>query len=399
MTGTGHVELIANGKAVADRYAQEAASRRSPGGVGSDADEHPTLLDGLMSAADLDRIVFAPLTEHVPGLVVEGFGVLAGPPKVGKSWLVGNIACGCACGGTVLNGIHVHGRSVLLVSLEDSPRRLQSRLRTIMCDRDLPRRLDVLTDVPRGWVMPAITEWLNRHRDDDDPPLVILDTLGRAREQRRAGDDPYIADYQFGARIKAVVDDVPGAALLAVHHTRKMAADDFVDTLSGTQGIAGSADYIIVLSRKRQSDEGILSVTGRDLEENEFAVRKDSGLWSLDGLDIMDAAATVTTRRQQAAETKLGNQSLDAVTFVDSRETTAPADLAAHLKIDNQAAGKLLGRLHDGGYIDKLHRGTYASLDGKSGKSRKNQGQTDSGSPVLFPQFPDFQPGGGSGAA
>ena len=115
---------------------------------------------------------FDPLVEHVPELITEGFGILAGPP---------------------------------------------------------------------GMVVPTITEWLGRHHGDDHPPLVILDTLGKARPQRHAGDDPYIADYQLGSRIKATVDALPGAALVAVHHTRKVAAEDWLDTISGTQGIAGSA--------------------------------------------------------------------------------------------------------------------------------------------------------------
>ena len=68
-------------------------------------------------------------------------------------------------------------------------------------------------------------------RDDENPPLVILDTLGKARPQRRAGDDPDIADYQFGTRIKNTVDAIPGAALVAIHHTRKMGAEDWLDTL------------------------------------------------------------------------------------------------------------------------------------------------------------------------
>ena len=62
-----------------------------------------TLLTGLVNAADLDKMTFDPLTEHVTGLVVEGANILVGPPKVGKSWLVDGIALGCACGGTVLS--------------------------------------------------------------------------------------------------------------------------------------------------------------------------------------------------------------------------------------------------------------------------------------------------------
>ena len=54
----------------------------------------------------------------------------------------------------------------------------------------------------------------------------------------------YFADYQAGVALKNIVDAFPGSALLGVHHTRKASSDDFVDDLSGTLGLAGSADYV-----------------------------------------------------------------------------------------------------------------------------------------------------------
>lgn len=320
-----------------------------------------SLLTGLVSAAELDTMTFPALVEHVPHLITEGFGVLAGSPKAGKSWFATGIALACAHGGMALGNITVQPRRVLLLALEDGHRRLQSRMRHLNADQALPARLDILTEVTSGTVIATITEWLNQHARDDNPPLVILDTLGKARPQRRAGDDPYIADYQLGSRIKAAIDAVPGAALLAVHHTRKMAAADWLDTVSGTQGITGSADYILVLSRKRKSDEGVLAVTGRDVAENEYAIKTDNGIWTLDGMDILDAAATVTTRaeRQQA---RLGDRSLDAVKFVNSRTTTAPKDLAEHLGIDKKQAAVLLGRLLDSGHIGKSGVGQYVPI-------------------------------------
>ncbi len=344
------------------------------------ADQPTNLLAVVTNAADLDRMTFDPLTEHVPSLITEGLFILAGPPKVGKSWLVGNIACGCASGGRVLEAIPVDGRPVLLVSLEDSNRRLQGRLRKIMRGQPLPKRLDVITDIAPQLVLPTIIEWLEQHRDS--APMVILDTLGRARPQRRSGDDPYIADYQFGTHLKRMVDDVPGAALVAVHHTRKMAAEDFLDTLSGTQGIAGSADGIIVLSRKRKSDEGTLSVTGRDIEENEYAVKTEGGLWSLDGMDITDAAATINTRRDRAAENKLGTRSLDVVKFVGNRTETTPADLAEHLDITSKAAGDLFRDLCEAGYVRRLRRGVYGQVSPESPESRESAGQATTSPPA-----------------
>lgn len=338
------------------------------------------LLDGMISAAALDAMTFDPLVEHIPNLVTEGFGIAAGPPKAGKSWLVNGFALACAQGGTALGGtgggINVDPRHVLLLALEDGPRRLQARMRRLNHDQPLPARLDIITTITPGTVIATMTEWLERHRNDPNPPLIILDTLGRARPQRRAGDDPYIADYQLGSRLKATIDAVPGAALLAVHHTRKMGAEDWLDTVSGTQGITGSADYILVLTRKRKSDEGVLAVTGRDIAENEYAVKTDSGIWSLDGMDLLDASATISTRAEAAKQSRLGNRSLDAMRFVNSRETTTPAELADHLGIDNRVAGNLLASLTDGGYIAKLSRGTYARMgSGETGESSESAGQ------------------------
>jgi hypothetical protein len=221
---------------------------------------------------------------------------------------------------------------------------------------------------------------LQRHHDS--APMVVLDPLGKARRSTQSNSNQYQEDYSFAGSIKAVVDQVPGAALVAVHHTRKQGADDFLDTVSGTQGIAGAADSVIVLSRKRKSDDGVLAVTGRDIEENEYAVRTEGGLWSLDGRDIIDAAAAVNTRREQAVETNLGTQSLDIVKFVNSRDRTTPAELAEHLKIDNRIAGTLLGRLHDGGYIAKLSRGVYAPAGVESVESVENAGQDADRSPA-----------------
>ncbi|MGD9514276.1 AAA family ATPase [Mycolicibacterium sp.] len=336
----------------------------------------PDLLVDLVNAADLDKMEFEPLTEHVPGLLVEGFTLFVGPPKVGKSWMVGDFACGCACGGRVLGTISVRARPVLLVSLEDSKRRLQSRLQKIMRGQPLPKNLDLLTEVHPKVLLATIAEWLQRHRDSS--PLVVLDTLGKARHQSSANGNQYQEDYGFAGTIKELIDQVPGAAILCVHHTRKQAADDFLDTVSGTQGIAGAADSVIVLARKRKSDEGVLSVTGRDIEENEYAVRTEGGLWSLDGQDILDAAATVDTRREQFAENKLGDRKLDAIKFVNGRQTTTPAELAAHLGISDQIAGTRLAELYNADIIAKPKRGVYAPRESRESRETAGEGNSRS---------------------
>lgn len=387
-------ELVGRGKIIAERLnslARDANATPEPNeapGTGNGEPES-ALLAGMITAAELQHMEFDPLREFVAGIITEGFGILAGPPKLGKSWWILAVALAVAIGGYALGLIKVEKRPVLYLALEDSRRRMKSRCAVLLGTGDFPTGLDILTakDVKPGCVAATIKEWLGCNPGG----LVFLDTLGKARPQRRSGDDPYIADYQFGSQLKRLVDDVPGSGLVAAHHTRKMLSEDFLDTISGTQGIAGSADYVLVLSRKRKSSEGVLSVTGRDIEENEFALTVDNGRWSLDGDDMLDAAATVDTRRAKEKETNLGSRSLDAVKFVNSRDTTTPADLAEHLHIDNQPAGKLLGTLYDGGHIDKVSRGVYVSVTGKSGKSGKSTGQDVDVPPAYFPDFPDFQ--------
>lgn len=322
----------------------------------AEEEQEPNLLDGLITAADLDGMVFAPLVEHIPSLIAEGFGILAGSPKIGKSWLAASIGLAVAQGGMALGGIKVKPRRVLLLALEDGNRRLQKRMQFLNYEEPLPERLSILTKVKPLLVVATISEWLLLHQDDE--PLIILDTLGKARPQRRSGEDAYIADYQFGSLMKEIADSTPGAALLAVHHTRKTAADDWLETVGGSQGITGSADYVLVLTRKRKSDEGMLSVTGRDILENEYSMCVDQGRWRIDGSDLDIAAERAEARRETDG---LADRSIEVLLFVNGRVETRAADLV-ELSIDPKQAAVYLGRLAKSGRINKLGRGVYTPV-------------------------------------
>ncbi len=311
-----------------------------------------------VTAAWLDDQVFPPLEWTVEGILPEGMGLLAAPPKVGKSWLVNNVALACAAGGTALGAISVKRRPVLLLALEDGHRRLQSRFRTLMEGQPLPEGLEVVTKASATEALVLIDEFLRRHRQA--APLVVVDTLGKMKPPRTANEDPYQSDYRFGGTLKRSIDAVSGGCLWLVHHTRKAETHDFIDSVSGTQGIAGSADFVLVLTRRRHANEAILSVTGRDVREMEYALVSSDGRWRIDGMDLMDAAATATRRRDSG---ELGDRSIDALTFISGRPLgTRAADLASHLGIDPKTAGTYLLRLYESGRIAKRTRGIYAPL-------------------------------------
>lgn len=346
-----------------------------------------------VTAAWLDKQVFPPLEWTVDGILPEGLGLLVAPPKAGKSWLVANIGLACGAGGYALGAIPVKQRPVLYLALEDGHRRLQSRFRTLMEGQSLPENLEVVTRASAGEALLVIDEFLRRHQHD--APLVIVDTLGKIKPPKASYEDSYAADYRFGGALKDRIDDVPGGCLLLVHHTRKAESADFIDSVSGTQGIAGSADFILVLARKRHADDAILSVTGRDVIENEYALTTTDGRWSLDGTDLMDAAATAAKRKETA---ELGDRSAEALKFVNSRPLgTRPADLAKHLGISGNDAGTYLRRLHEAGRIGKRTRGIYTPLSevsevsesdeppGEHDQGEHNEKDTSDTSDTLFP--------------
>ncbi|WP_142006299.1 AAA family ATPase [Rhodococcus qingshengii] len=315
------------------------------------------VLDGMVDGAWLDAQHFPPLQWSVQGIVPEGFGLIVAPPKAGKSWLVAGVGLACASGGLALGKISVSSRPVLYMALEDGHRRLQGRFRQILGEGvPIPKAIHLIVKARPHEVVTMIAEFLDQHADV--APLVILDTLGKVKPPKKAGEDSYTADYAIGTKLKDLVDAVAGSSLLVVHHTRKAESSDFVDAVSGTQGIAGSADFILVLARKRKSDDAVLAVTGRDVTENEYALTMTDGRWSLDGMDLVDAAATVERRQQKST---LADRSVEIVRFVESHDKVAPAELAAHLGIDSKTAGTLLGRLAEAGHISKSGRGVYVS--------------------------------------
>jgi len=307
-----------------------------------------------------------PLTWHLEPLFVEGLNVFAGAPKVGKSWLLQNLAMAVATGGVVL-GRRVQRRPVLHMALEDSDRRLQARGRQLgfIETDDLLDDWYTVTRLNGESVPELMARWAEQLPLESPPPLAILDTWGRAKGPRPPSMSPYDHDYAVGGALKEAADAIPGGALICGHHDRKADSPDFVDSLSGTNGVAGSADTIIVLRRDRIQSDGVVLVTGRDVDEASYAMRFEAGIWSLVGDDWGTAR---TAAAQVAATVGRGDLSRQIITLLAEHGPGGPAELLDLLTGSGtdatiDAVRMALTRLREGGYIVRPTRGVYALPD------------------------------------
>ena len=228
-----------------------------------------------MTLDDLLRQEFPSPNWAVPGLLSEGLSILAGKPKIGKSWLALNLALTIAGGGKALGTTQVVAGDVLYLSLEDRWRRIQDRARKVLrglgeLGREVGKRLRVAVEWPRQHQggLDEIKRWLDTAQR---PTLVIVDVWARFRPPSHGSRSAYDQDYEHAAAFKAVLDGGPVSGM-PLHHCKKAAAEDVFDEISGTLGFSGSADGCLVLLRSRNENEAELAITGRDIEEAKLAL-------------------------------------------------------------------------------------------------------------------------------
>ena len=243
------------------------------------------------TAAELLTFEFPPILWLVDGLLTTGLTVLAGAPKLGKSWLVLAIAYAVSIGGAVLSKIKVPQHRVLYLALEDNARRLQSRLLKIGAKAS--DHLHICLEWKRGAEGVAdLRRWLEKY---PDTKLIVIDTWGRFSRVSDGNDYNQVTDA--AAELKSIADEYD-ISILMVHHTRKQMVDDWMDGIMGSTGLAAAADSAMVLKRGRGKREAVLSVTGRDINEAEYvlAFDNDTGTWALIGTT---SEVQETTARQE----------------------------------------------------------------------------------------------------
>lgn len=237
----------------------------------------------------------------IDGLLYPGTYLLAGAPKLGKSFLVAQLAYHVSTG-TPLWNYPVRKGTVLYLALEDDNQRLQNRIYQ-MFDMAIADQLYFATHARQ--LGKGLDEQLERFvREHPDTRLIIIDTLQKIRE---VGGEmySYASDYDIITRLKSFSDS-RGLCLILVHHTRKQKADDVFDMISGTNGLLGAADGALLLQKpKRTANEATLDISGRDQQDQRLHLyrneeklcweleRCETELWKPPPDAILDAVAAL----------------------------------------------------------------------------------------------------------
>ena len=236
-----------------------------------------------ISMTELYQNTYKSRSAIIEGVLYPGTYLLAGAPKIGKSFLVAQLAYHVSTG-KELWGYQVRRGTVLYLALEDDHRRLQERMYR-MFGTDSSEKLFFATCAKQigNGLEDQLKKFMKEH---PDTKLVILDTLQKIREVGNEKNS-YAKDYEIIGKLKQITDE-SGCCFLLVHHTRKQQADDKFDMISGTNGLLGSAAGAFMLVKEKRTDQtATLDVSGRDQKDQRIYLTRDNErlIWELDHVE------------------------------------------------------------------------------------------------------------------
>lgn len=299
----------------------------------------------FVDAQTLLGMEFEPIKYVIPGYVAEGLTLLGGRPKLGKSWLALDFGIAVASGGRSL-GVECEQGDALYLALEDNQRRLQDRLRVVLPKMKSMRpdmsRLSLLTEAPKinAGLIAALDAWRTAV---DNPRLIIIDTLAMVRPPKGRNQDSYAADYEALSPLQRYASE-HRLAVVVVTHVRKAEAEDPLEMISGTNGLTGAADSIMILNRT--TDGPKLYGRGRDVEEVEKALKFDGGRWSVIG-DADEVKRSGERRKILAALSEAGTP-------------MKPSEIAEAAGMKPANVSYLLRQMVKSGEVVKDGYGTYS---------------------------------------
>jgi RecA-family ATPase len=291
-----------------------------------------------------------PINWIVEELLPEGLAVLAGRPKVGKSWMALDIAIAVSNGYQTMGFFDTKKHDVFFIPYEDNFRRLQGRINRILGGGITERAPTNLYYPKDNFEFPKLNETgldeIERIIDNNpNIKLIVVDTLGRGiADKGRKDRSMYHADYELSSAIQKLAISRK-ICILLLHHTRKEKSENVFDEISGTTGLTAGLDTMLVL--KKNENKHRLYVTGRDVVENEYNLEFDESncIWRA---EKKISEAKLTVEREEI---------FDLIKSFGRKMKTG--EIAEALGKSKSNISKMLGKMVNAGTLISVSYGIY----------------------------------------
>lgn len=297
---------------------------------------------------DGDSIYRADYPEPVflfDGLLANGLTILAGRPKSGKSWLTLQMAIDAAMQRPFLGRFGIkRAAKVLYLGLEEGPGRTHNRLRKLLAKPDNHLRNIEFRYELKSLAAGGATE-LDELLKDGHCDLLVIDTFLKIARVGGGSRDVMRSEYAEIAQLQDLAQRHK-LAIVLVDHTRKMRAENGLDTVAGTSGKTAACDAVWTL-RKIPTGDSVLEITGREMEERILGLRLMTGEdfgWRLTG---EGAEVGMTEARQEIVE------------LLKDEAALAPARIAGLLRKNAVTIRRLLQKLAGDDVVRKDSSGRY----------------------------------------
>ncbi len=304
----------------------EVGEEKAPQWIHELADDSPEFAPpkpwGETTLNDIIRSDDPPPRMIVPGLLVEGLSILAGRPKIGKSFLGMNLCLALAERRPAVGHFPCKPKEVLALLLEDSKPRVKKRAMLYLGEDLCQGNLYVEIEAPRltekenePSLLDFLHSWLMRH---SDAAMILIDTLIKVKPRGNSKDNMYLEDYKTLEPLQRLAIN-HHIAIVVIHHESKRETTDVLDSISGSTGLTGAADQVLSLKRDRRSSGATLTVTARDLETFQITLTFDGerGAWRYEGdprqINLSAAAREILKIMEEAegkpmTPTQIGDQ-------------------------------------------------------------------------------------------
>lgn len=317
-----------------------------------------------ISARELQQKQFPETYYAVEGMIPEGETVIAAPPKTGKSWLMLDMCLKVAKGEKFLD-FATHRSDTLYLALEDGDKFEQERL-NIVCPEEAPENFHFVFDnilhLNEGFTL-QLDEMLKKL---PNTKLVVIDTLNFIQYHPAKGESAYNCDYRTGRDLKSYAEK-HGIAIVVVTHTTKMLhAEDEMMNVSGTNGVTGAADAVVVLSKEKRTDlDAKLFITGRKVRQSMHEIRFNDQKCKWEYRSVADVGDKDQRERDDREQKYLNSKIRKVLIRISSETQTFWRGKAAELieKAVEYKIGLREGAREVGGFL-KDSQGLMMDIDG-----------------------------------